>query len=207
MVRGDYGETVLDGERFDRRKICDMVCGVGEPPSPRLRRPGWLRAPTEGRRGVRDRKEEAGKQRHYETDSRIWPKTAGYFHADRGANPSPLPPPAIRLRQGYGGQGERGESFFDGSPGALPRAIIFRPNGASGCRAAREESYRFVPGGTAWYRLVPDKFFSPHTKTGEKDARPHPTSGFPSPPRVSCPIWDAGLVPILRTGEGRTLDV
>jgi hypothetical protein len=28
-------------------------------------------------------------------------------------------------------------------------------------------SYRFVPAGTAWYRLVPDKFFSPRKKPGE----------------------------------------
>jgi hypothetical protein len=31
------------------------------------------------------------------------------------------------------------------------------------CRA-----YRFVPAGTAWYRLVPDKFFSPH-ENGEEN--------------------------------------
>ena len=27
-------------------------------------------------------------------------------------------------------------------------------------------SYRFVPAGTAWYRLVPDKFFSPDLPVG-----------------------------------------
>jgi hypothetical protein len=32
------------------------------------------------------------------------------------------------------------------------------------CRA-----YRFVPPGTGWYRLVPDKFFSPRKKAGEKN--------------------------------------
>jgi hypothetical protein len=33
-------------------------------------------------------------------------------------------------------------------------------------------SYRFVPPGTAWYRLVPDKFFSPLDKRREKTVCP-----------------------------------
>jgi hypothetical protein len=81
-------------------------------------------------------------------------KARGCVHTARGTDPSPLPPPAS----------QRGNLFFNGLPGALPRAIIFRPDGASECRAARGGSYRFVPAGTAWDRI---KFFL-HAKVGRK---------------------------------------
>jgi hypothetical protein len=56
-------------------------------------------------------------------------------------------------------------------------------------------SYRFEPAGTAWYRLVPDKIFSPHKETVKKDARPHPASPprrggrFPAKVRFVRNLW------------------
>lgn len=38
-------------------------------------------------------------------------------------------------------------------------------------QAQGKPTYRFVPAGTAWYRLGPDKFFSPR-KNGEKNQDP-----------------------------------
>jgi len=54
-----------------------------------------------------------------------------------------------------------------GEPGALPRATIFRPDGAPSRRASRGRVVDRLR--SAWDRLGPDKIFSPHTKRGEKE--------------------------------------